>query len=363
MGITQRITALFQNPRSGLPVMIGLFPLYAASLLYGAAMRVRRWCYRVGLFRVKRLGAVVVCVGNITTGGTGKTPAVIHLARKLSDSGIKTAVISRGYGFAITGDYLIVSGPDGVYRQPGQAPDEALMTAHKLPGVPVVVSVDRHRAGQIALERFGSEVVVMDDGFQHLGLFRDIDILVLDADNPLGNGLVLPAGPLREPVSGARRADAVWLSGRSSGQLPKALRAALGEKPVVRARAVPGRLVGRAGKSVAVGRLSGTRVLAFCGIARPGRFFEALQGLGAVLVDRAVFDDHHRFSGHDVDRLNARAREAAAELIVTTEKDLARLSAAAPFATELTALEMALDVTGDDAVLDRIAAKLRERAT
>jgi tetraacyldisaccharide 4'-kinase len=126
------------------------------------------------------LPAVVVCVGNITTGGTGKTPAVIHLARRLAGSGIKTTVISRGYGFHVTGDYLIVSGPDGPLREAGQAPDEALMTARKLPGVPVIVSPNRYRAGKAALDCFGAEVLLMDDGFQHLGLFRDIDVLVVD---------------------------------------------------------------------------------------------------------------------------------------------------------------------------------------
>jgi tetraacyldisaccharide 4'-kinase len=361
MGIRNRITSIHQNPRAGRWIRIALFPIWIASLVYGAVMRIRGWCYRVGIFRVKRLPAVVVCVGNITTGGTGKTPAVVHLARRLADSGIKTAVISRGYGFRVRGDYLIVSGPEGVRRQAGEAPDEALMTARKLPGVPVVVSPDRYRAGKAALDCFGAQVVVMDDGFQHHGLFRDIDILVMDAVNPVGNGLILPAGPLREPASGAGRADAVWLYGETKGELSTGLGTALAGKPVVRARMVPARLMTRSGKRLSGKTLSGARVLAFCGIARPGRFFETIARMGAVTADRAAFPDHHRYTGGDMDLLSRRARESGAQLMVTTEKDLARLSAGAPLAGEVAALVMELEVTGDDVLIGMITGRITER--
>ncbi len=361
MRITQIITSLHQNPRARWWVIAGLFPVYLASLAYGAVMRVRRWCYRVGVFRVRRLPVVVVCVGNITTGGTGKTPAVIHLARRIAGSGIKTAVISRGYGFHVTGGYLIVSGPDGPLREAGQAPDEALMTARKLPGVPVVVSPNRYRAGKAALDCFGAEVLLMDDGFQHLGLFRDIDVLVVDGANPVGNGLVLPAGPLREPVSGAERADAVWLYGQATERLPAGLTAFLDGKPIIRARMVPGGLVTGTGEAIPAGRLAGTRVLAFCGIARPQRFFEAVGRMGAVTAGREAFPDHHRYADDDVDRLNRRAREAGAGLMITTEKDLARLSAGKTFTVPVAALVMDLEVTGDDALIEMIAKRLKER--
>jgi len=361
MGIERIITSLYQNPRARVWVMIGLLPVYLSSLVYGAVMRIRRWCYRVGIFRVKRLPAVVVCVGNMTTGGTGKTPAVVHLAQRLAHAWIRTAVISRGYGFRVTGDYLIVSGPDGPCREAGQAPDEALMTALKLPGVPVVVSPDRYRAGKAALESFGAKVVVMDDGFQHLGLFRDIDILVVDGENPVGNGLMLPAGPLREPKSGAARADAVWLYGRKEERLSGALLPELSGKPVVRAEMVPRHLVMQTGETVPLKKLAGARVFAFSGIARPGRFFKAVRHLGAVTGGCAAFPDHHRFSYGDVDRLKGRAHEAGADLMITTEKDLARLSGSASFALPVAALVMALEVTGDDALIEMITGKVKER--
>jgi len=361
MGIERTVTSLHQDQGARTRVMIGLFPLFFASLVYGAAMRLRQWCYRVGIFRVKRLNAVVVCVGNITTGGTGKTPAVIHIARRLREIGINIAVISRGYGYRITGDHLVVSDADGVCREAGQAPDEALMTAKKLPGVLVVVSPDRYRAGSVAVERFGAEVVVMDDGFQHLGLFRDLDVLVVDADNPVGNGLVLPAGPLREPACGVRRAHAVWLSGPKEARLTGTLAEALGKKPAVRARMVPGHFVMQTGESVPIQRLSGTSVCAFAGIARPERFFETLDGLQVVAADRMPFGDHHRYTGDDVDRLNRRARASGASLMVTTEKDLARLPSDARFLLPVAALVMDLEVSGDDALIRMITERISER--
>lgn len=361
MRVREIIASIHQNPRAGWPVRIGLFPVYLASLAYGAVMRARRWCYRAGVLPIRRLPAVVVCVGNITTGGTGKTPAVVHLARRLNENGIKTAVISRGYGFQVAGEYLIVAGPDGARLKGGEAPDEALMTARKLPGVPVIVSPDRYRAGRAAVDLFGAEVVLMDDGFQHLGLFRDIDVLALDGANPTGNGLVLPAGPLREPVSGARRADAVWITGQGKARLPARLGALLGGKPVIRARTVPVGLATAIGEAEAPQSLSGTRVFVFCGIARPERFFKAVGRTGAAAAGYAAFPDHYRYTTHDVERLNRRARDAGAELMLTTEKDLARLPADAPFALPVTALSVDLEVAGDDALIELIGARLKEK--
>jgi len=363
MGIMRAIVSFHQDPKKRAWIIIGLFPLFLVSLAYGAVMRARRWCYRAAIFRTRKLRAVVACVGNVTTGGAGKTPAVIHLARRLREAGARTAVISRGYGFSVEGDYLVVSEPDGVCREPGRAPDEALMTARKVPGVAVVVSPSRYRAGRAAVERFGAEVIVMDDGFQHLGLFRDIDILAVDIENPVGNGLVIPAGPLREPVSGARRADVVWLSGEGQGGLPGSLGQMLRGKPVVRARAVPEGLVTPSGKALSIEKLAGTRVLAFAGIARPQRFFETVGRLGAILVDRETFSDHHRYTDRDVDTLNRRAGEAGAGLLITTEKDLARLPSETPFALPVAALVMGLAVTGEDPVIKLILSKVKEKAT
>jgi tetraacyldisaccharide 4'-kinase len=337
----------------------GFFPTYPFSIVYEAAVRLNALLYRAGVWRTERADAVVVCVGNITTGGTGKTPAVIHIAGKLRDMGIKTAVISRGYGFRVRGDYLVVSDTQGVRCAPGEGPDEAIMTAQRLPGVPVVVSPRRVRAARAAHERFGAEVIVMDDGYQHLGLFRDVNVLVVNAGNPVGNGLILPAGPLREPLSGARRADVLWLVGEG-GVPPFVSRYAPGI-PVVRAHPVPKGLVTRAGETLPLERLSGRRVVTFAGIARPGRFFDTVVRLGATVVGRAVFGDHHRYTAADVRSLNDRAAASDVELFVTTEKDLARIGKDAALARDVVAVTMGVAAEGDDALYRRIRDTLKER--
>jgi tetraacyldisaccharide 4'-kinase len=183
----------------------------------------------------------------------------------------------------------------------------------------------------------------------------------VDGSNPAGNGLVLPAGPLREPMSGARRADAFWVTGDEKERLSALLTAAPGGKPVVRARTVPGGLVTGAGGEAVQKSPAGTRVFAFCGIARPGRFFETVGRTGAATVGHTAFPDHHRYTSDDVALLNRRARDAGAQLMLTTEKDLARLPADAPFTLPVAALAVDLAVAGDDALIEMIQARLKEK--
>ncbi len=336
-----------------------LFVAYPVSIVYGAVARLNALLFRVGVRRTERVDAVVVCVGNITTGGTGKTPAVIDLTGKLNDRGIATAVISRGYGFRVQGDYLVVSDSRGMRCEKGNGPDEAIMTAKKLPGVPVVVAPRRARAARAARELFGARVIVMDDGYQHFGIFRDINVLVINAENPVGNGMILPAGPLREPLPGAGRADVVWLMGE--GEVPPFVRRYGPGAPVVRARSVFRGLVMRGGGALSPDRLSGRRVVAFCGIARPDRFFEGVGRLGAVVVDRAAFPDHYRYTQKDIDLLNRRAETAKAEMFITTEKDLARLSGDAGFTSPVAAVVMGIEASGDDVLINMILGKIRKK--
>jgi tetraacyldisaccharide 4'-kinase len=354
------INTLHHDPSRGWWFAMGLFPTYPASIVYEAIVRLRSFLYRVGVLRSERVGGVVVCVGNITTGGSGKTPAVIHIAGKLRDMGVKTAVISRGYGFRVRGDYLVVSGPEGARLGPGEGPDEALMTAYRLPGVPVVVSPRRVRAAEAAHELFGAQVIVMDDGYQHRALFRDINVLVMDAADPVGNGFILPAGPLREPPSAVRRADILWLVGE--GGVPWCIRRYVPGIPVVRASYVPDGLMTKSAGTIPLEKLAGRRVMAFAGIARPGRFFETVGSVGAVLAGRAAFPDHHRYDAADVRDLNDRAAASGAELFVTTEKDLARIGADAPFAHEVLAVTMGISAVGDDRLFQMIGEKRKGKA-
>jgi tetraacyldisaccharide 4'-kinase len=353
------IEAFHHDPPRGWRYAAWLSVTYPVSIVYGAVVRLNALLFRAGVHRTERIDAVVVCLGNITTGGTGKTPAVIELAGRLRDRGVRTAVISRGYGFRVRGDYLVVSDTRELRCSPGGGPDEAIMTAKKLPGVPVVVAARRARAAGAARELFGAEVIVMDDGYQHHALFRDVNVLVVNAENPVGNGMILPAGPLREPVSGAGRADVLWLVGE--GDVPPFVHRYAPGIPVVRARSVFGGLVKRAGGALSPDGLPGRRVMAFSGIARPDRFYEGLGRLGAVIADRAAFPDHHRYSDEDVALLNRKAETVKAEMFITTEKDLARLSGDAPFALPVAALVMGVEASGDDVLIDMILRKMREK--
>jgi tetraacyldisaccharide 4'-kinase len=201
----------------------------------------------------------------------------------------------------------------------------------------------------------------MDDGFQHLALRRDIDILVMDAASPFGNGMVLPAGPLREPPSAIRRADVIWLVGE--GEIPPAVHTYAPDAPVVRAVATPCGLKTGSGKELPLETLMKKRVVAFAGIGRPGRFFESLDRLGAIVAEHTTFPDHHRYNGADLARLEGRATAARAHLVVTTEKDLARLPAGASFTRNVAALVMGLTVRGDDILVKSICAKLHKEST
>jgi tetraacyldisaccharide 4'-kinase len=216
------------------------------------------------------------------------------------------------------------------------------------------------RAASAAHELFGAQVIVMDDGYQHRALFRDINVLVMDAADPVGNGFILPAGPLREPPSAVRRADILWLVGE--GGVPWCVRKYAPDIPVVRVNYVPEGLLSTSGETLPLEKLMGRRVMAFAGIARPGRFFDTLGRLGAVVAGREVFPDHHRYDAADTRRLNDRARASGAELFVTTEKDLARIGADAPFAHEVVAVTMGISAVGDDRLFQMIGEKKKGKA-
>lgn len=362
-------------------VIFALFPIFFLSLIFGIIARVRVFLYKIGLLKSVRLPAYVISVGNLTTGGAGKTPVVMHIAEMLMGAGISTAVISRGYGFNVSGDYLVVSDNKGVKCSPGEAPDEALMTAYRLNradrlkarkktgglkgGISVIVGPDRRLSGRAAVETFGAEVVIMDDGYQHLKVSRDMNILVFDGENPIGNGLMLPAGPLREPLKAAKRADVVWInikSGRAdldTGSLEKRLkRYSMGEIPVVKSSLLPDKVLDPSGKKHTIEILNKKRVLAFSGIARPDSFFKTLGDLGAIVVYQMPFLDHYVFTDDDFKAIERIAFLYNAEILVTTEKDMARISMGREFRLPLFALLMSLSADGDGAVLNTVISGL-----
>lgn len=305
----------------------------------------RRW-YAGAAARRRRLPHPVVSVGNLCVGGSGKTPVVAHLARWLMVRGERPVILSRGYARqAADAPVTIVSDRGGVKAPLARAGDEPLWLARALPGVPVVVGADRYRAGLVASAECDPTIFLLDDGFQHLGLARDLDLLLV-SDEDLRDR-PLPTGRLREPLSAARCADIVVASSRGA-DAPARLSAALGVP-------VPFRVVRDIGDAVrlaggqAVAPSGAERALAVAGIARPECFFDDLARAGWPVLERLAFADHHPFSASDMNRIAERARAVDATIVLTTEKDAVRLEglaeAALPFAQ--VPLRVAIEPSGE----------------
>lgn len=261
-------------------------------------------------------------MGNITVGGTGKTPATAFIARFLMARGVKVAVLSRGYGGSMEGETAIVSDGRTIGLDAGQCGDEPYLLAATVPGLMVAMGADRYSAGMLAMERLSPDVFLLDDGFQHLRLRRDLDILLLDCARPFGNGRTLPAGLLREPKSAAGRADLVMYTRCPQGYSP----APLAGKPTCSARhrladAVP--LEG--GAAVSFDSLRGRKVMAFAGIGEPGPFFEELRSLGLDVVHAVPLPDHAAYTPSQLTGLMDAFRVCGADCAVTTEKDGVKL--------------------------------------
>lgn len=292
------------------------------SSMYGAAATWRRRWYSRDPARVRRLARPVISVGNLRVGGSGKTPVVAHLARLLLERGERPAVLTRGYARARPkAGVTIVSDGTRVLEDVAASGDEPFMLARALPGVPVLVGADRFASGIVAERQLDVTVHLLDDGFQHVRLARDIDLLLVD-DADLQDH-VLPAGRLREPLGNAAAADAVLVAADARGA-PSDVARALGigsAFSMKRQMHAPRTLSGRPWPDGPI-----QPVVAFAGIARPERFFTALVSGGWTVVANQPFPDHHPYSPPELDRLAERARAAGVSWLITTEKDAVRLS-------------------------------------
>lgn len=292
------------------------------SWLYGIGVRIRMAALRK---KGRRLPGFTVSIGNITAGGTGKTPFVIMLAGWAGRQGYNAAVISRGYGGKYRGDSAVVTDGANLLLSPDISGDEPWLMANRLKGIPVIVSRKRHDGGIKAYKSFGSNFFILDDGFQHILLKRDMDIVLADAKSPFGNGHLLPWGPLREPLSGLNRADAFVFT-RSAGPAPVFLSGHAGDKPRFTGDHAADKIVTLPEqKEYDASFISGKRVLAFTGIGRPDSFRETLAGLGADIVSFIAFGDHYPFNESDLRDIKKECNLTGADLIITTEKDRARI--------------------------------------
>lgn len=305
--------------------------LWPFSLLYFLIYQLRRAGYRTGLFKTHKSRLPVICVGNLTAGGTGKSPFCIMLAGELSAAGFKPAILSRGYRrSADKGSKILpVSDWEKVLSDPAQSGDEPFLMAQKLLGKAIViVGKNRERASELAAAA-GADVIIMDDGFQHWRMTRDLDIVLLDGRRPLGNGWLLPAGRLREPAWALKRAGIIIATRCGAGSscqpiegLAKKYRL---NQPVlycdhqgVKLKSLDDQLAKETIKMT-----SDSKLLLFSGIARPDSFRNSIKGLGYEISDHIIFGDHHSYDRADLERI---ARSASGcDAMVTTEKDAVKL--------------------------------------
>lgn len=324
----------------------GLFPhlimgiLYIFSLIYGLLVNIKLAGYKYGIFQKQKLDCFVISLGNVTVGGTGKTPTAQRLARDIRDMGYRVVILNRGYRAKWHGEVGIVSDGKRLHMDAAEAGDEAYMLAKHLPEVPVLIGAERAKTGRYAIEHFGAEVAILDDGYQHWQLERDLDILLVDAVNVFGNGYILPRGTLREPISHISRADICLMT--------KVDQAAAGSCDYIRetvhrynpeARIVESIhqprcfipltewYVNIASQGIDIAQMRGKRIMAVSAIGNPASFEQTLSDPGAVIIESLRYPDHHDYAMSEMTDIFQQAENAGAEAIVITEKDAVKIPA------------------------------------
>jgi tetraacyldisaccharide 4'-kinase len=344
--LRNHVQALIRGERRGLWAALGRGGLRLASVPYGWAMALRNRLYDCGWKVSQRVGVPVVSVGNLTVGGTGKTPCVESIARFYRAMDLRVSILSRGYGSH--------DGPN----------DEALVLVENLPDVPHLQGADRVVLARIAIKELESEVLVLDDGFQHRRLARNLDVVLLDATEPWGHGYLLPRGLLRESPRGLCRAGIVLLTrcDQVEAGAVERLRQQVGRwapgVPVALSSHRPAHWINAERRTLELEKLRGTPAAAFCGLGNPDAFRRTLLDLGMTLRGFRVFPDHHAYARTDVEDLRRWAHEEAmAGVVITTQKDLVKLRLTHLGERELWALRIALRVEEGQDMLDR---KLKE---
>jgi tetraacyldisaccharide 4'-kinase len=301
---------------------------FSAGFRLGVAMRCAG--YERGWFNTRRLARPVVSIGNLTVGGTGKTPLVVCVARILLRRGWKPGILTRGYGRRSKADLIVLAPGAGRGANAKEIGDEPALLASMLPEVPLVLCADRFRGGQAAEDRFQVDTHILDDGFQHLALARDVDLLALDATQRISDWQLLPAGRQREPLSALRRAQIVVLT-RTDSVDPQPLQdLVLKVHPAAKVFRSRTELLGwtdaLSGAAVSIEGLRAQRVSAFCGIGNPQAFFADLRRWGFRLVAEDAFPDHHVYTDKEIQQLVERACRNGAAALLTTQKDAVKFS-------------------------------------
>lgn len=325
--------------------------------LYGVAMKARHALYRSGRFRTRELGAPVISVGNLTTGGTGKTPLVEWIANELARKGRRVCILTRGYGRRRSATRVIVSNGSEILTDANQGGDEPLLLAERLKGkAAVICDADRVAAASWAVENLKSDAFVLDDGFQHLRVARDLNILTMDATNPWGNRRLLPAGNLRESPVELARADCIVITRSDDSnqmeELQREIDELSGGRPSFRSRMAFRRLrqVSDGESQVDPDEIKASRVAAFCGIGNPESFFSLVRRAGYQLCHTQTFRDHHIYSQADIDRVVSQSNKRGAQVLLTTAKDEVKLRTL-NFALPCSAVDIAIEIENEEKLI------------
>ena len=336
------------------------------SAIYSVVTRARISGYKRGWFSVSKLSAPVISVGNLTTGGTGKTPLVEWVCKVVArETGKRVCVLTRGYGRANPQSQVAVSDGNKLLASEREAGDEPYLLAQNLNGIAAVVSnPDRLAAGQWAIKNLGSEVFMLDDGFQHLRLARDLDIVTIDATNPWGGGTLLPYGRLREPRASLSRADCIVVTRTEQVQdrvsLTESVQRLAGAVPVFTSRMMTSGIRIINGENVNNESLLTQPIAAFCGVGNPESFFNKLRQEGYTTVFTRAFADHHDYSQADLNQLIKEAKDHGASGLITTAKDALKL-AALELDLSCYVLEIKISIDDDARLMKMIQAACQPR--
>jgi tetraacyldisaccharide 4'-kinase len=353
--------------------------LSAISFLYGRAVQLRTAAYNNKTLKTKHLPCVVISIGNITVGGTGKTPLTIYMAEFIERMGYRVVILSRGYGGSAEGAGGIVSDGQRVQMCADECGDEPYMMAQRLKTTPVLVGKNRWQSGMLAVKTFQPDVILLDDAFQHRGLARDLDLVLLDAEKPFGNGFIFPRGVLREPAASLKRGHALILTRVDKTDLvpEKTLQPFLQSRPVFYShhkpnlvKIIPGKPrsekdTGGRAMDKHIDSLKGKQVLAFAGIARNEDFFNMIPNFGCKLSGELSFTDHHQYTRSDIQNIKQSAADRHVDCLMTTEKDYYRMSFVVDWSLDLVVMGVGLsfkDSGFDEFISERVVTLRSEKS-
>jgi len=344
--------------------------LFGLSLGYGGIVRLKENLYNKGWLQPKKLPCIVISIGNLSMGGTGKTPMTAYVAELVKNFGYRMVVISRGYKGLAEKRGGIVSNGQNLFMDSKTAGDEPFMLAASLKGIPVVVGKNRFKAGMLAVKEFAPDVIILDDAFQHLKLDRDINLLLLDCNHPFGNNRLIPRGVLREPVSSLLRSDAI-IATRTGAKTPDFGKqtSRVYSKPffksshlpyicrIIKGKSRPGRQSPPSPAACDPDYMSGRNVFAFAGIAKNNDFINTLEHFNCNLAGYRKFSDHHRYTKEDLDALLKSAKDLRTDIIVTTQKDYTRIAGRINWPVDLVVIDIKISFKENEAVFAKFIKK------